>query len=140
PDHLVPIGAARIARPGRDVTVVGWSRIVHDCLAAADRLAAEGIDVEVIDLRTISPWDRTTVLESVTRTGRLLIVQEAVTDFGAGAEIAAVVADEAFWALDAPVRRVGAPFLPAPYAPNLEHRWLPDTERIAGEIRRLVRT
>ncbi|HYH48578.1 MAG TPA: pyruvate dehydrogenase complex E1 component subunit beta [Acidimicrobiia bacterium] len=139
-DHLVPIGKARIARPGRDVTVVSWSRMVHDCLAAADTVAADGIDVEVIDLRTISPLDRTAVLESVTRTGRLLIAHEAVTDFGAGAELAAVVADEAFWALDAPVRRVGAPFLPAPYAPNLERLWLPDRDRIAGEIRRLVAT
>jgi len=140
PDHLVPISKARIARPGRDVTVVSWSRMVHDCLAAADAVAAGGIDVEVVDLRTIAPFDRAAVLESVAKTGRLLIAHEAVTDFGAGAEIAAVVANEAFWALDAPVRRVGAPFLPAPYAPNLERLWLPDTDRIAGEIRRLVTT
>jgi 2-oxoisovalerate dehydrogenase E1 component len=139
-DHLVPIGKARIARPGLDVTVVSWSRMVHDCLEAADAVAADGIDVEVLDLRTVSPFDRTAVLESVTKTGRLLVAHEAVTDFGAGAEIAALVADQAFWALDAPVRRVGAPYLPAPYAPNLERLWLPDADRIAGEIRRLVTT
>jgi 2-oxoisovalerate dehydrogenase E1 component len=138
PQHLVPIGKARIARPGRDVTVVSWSRMVHECLAAAEKLAAEGIDVEVVDLRTISPFDRVAVLESVTKTGRLLVAHEAVTDFGAGAEIAACVADEAFWALDAPIRRIGAPFLPAPYAPNLERLWLPDTGRITAEIRRLA--
>ncbi|MEW6475728.1 MAG: dehydrogenase E1 component subunit alpha/beta [Actinomycetota bacterium] len=139
-DHLVPIGSARVVRPGRDITVVSWSRMVHECLAAADIVAKEGIDTELIDLRTISPLDRATVLESVGKTNRLLIAHEAVTDFGVGAELAALAADEAFWLLDAPVRRVGAPFIPAPYAPNLERLWLPNAERIAEEIRRLART
>jgi 2-oxoisovalerate dehydrogenase E1 component len=138
PEHLVPIGTAAVVREGRDVTVVSWSRMVHESLEAARLCAADGIDVEVVDLRTISPLDRSTVLASLQRTGRLLIAHEAVTDFGVGAELAALAADEGFWSLDAPVRRVGAPFVPAPYAPNLERLWLPGAARIADEIRTLV--
>jgi 2-oxoisovalerate dehydrogenase E1 component len=135
PEHIVPIGQARVARVGRDVTVVSWSRMVHECLEAARVLDSEGIDVEVIDLRTISPLDRQTVLISVGKTGRMVVAHEAVTDFGVGAELAALAAGEGFWSLDAPVRRVGAPFLPAPYAPNLEQLWLPDAGQIAQVIR-----
>ncbi len=138
PEHLVPIGKAAVVRPGRDLTLVSWSRMVHECLEAAGQLAADGIDVEVVDLRTISPLDRETVLASVQRTGRLAIAHEAVTDFGVGAELAALAAGEAFWFLDAPVLRIGAPFAPAPYAPNLERCWLPDAERIAREVRQLA--
>ncbi|WP_460604284.1 alpha-ketoacid dehydrogenase subunit alpha/beta [Jatrophihabitans fulvus] len=123
PAHRVPLGTARIARPGRDVTLVSWSRMVGDALRAADELGRDGIDAEVIDLRTIVPWDRETVLASVRRTGRLVVAHEAVVDFGVGAEIAATVADEAFWSLDAPVRRVGAAYTPTPYSPGLERRW-----------------
>jgi 2-oxoisovalerate dehydrogenase E1 component len=139
PEHLVPIGKARIVRQGDHVTVVTWSRMVHECLAAAEEVEGAGIDVEIIDLRTISPLDRQTVMTSVEKTGRLLIAHEAVTDFGVGAELAATVADHGFWLLDAPIRRVGAPYLPAPYAPNLEKLWLPDRLRIADQIRELVK-
>jgi 2-oxoisovalerate dehydrogenase E1 component len=114
--------------------------MVHEALAAADVLAAEGIDVEVVDLRTVSPLDLAPVLESVTRTGRLLVAHEAVVPFGIGAEIAATVAKECFWDLDAPVERVGAAATPPPYAPDLERAWLPDRETIATAIRRLAVT
>jgi len=138
PDHLVPLGQAAIVRPGRDVTVVSVSRMVRECLAAAEEMARSGIDVEVIDLRTVAPLDTATIIESVSRTGRLLVAHEAVTEFGIGAEIAAVVAAECFGSLAAPVMRVGAASTPAPYAPNLERRWLPDRESIARAIEKLM--
>lgn len=137
-DHRVPLGQARVVRPGAHVTVVSWSRMVLHALDAADLLQQQGIDVEVLDLRTIVPLDRAAVLASVHRTGRLVVAHEAVTDFGVGAEVAALVAGEGFWSLDAPVVRVGAPFSPAPYAPSLERAWLPDAEKIVAACRRVV--
>jgi 2-oxoisovalerate dehydrogenase E1 component len=136
-DHLVPIGRSAVVRPGTDVTVVSVSRMVHEAIAAADELSGEGIDVEVIDLRTVAPLDLAPVLESVAKTGRLLIAHEAVVPFGIGAEIAAVVAREAFWSLDAPIERIGAAATPTPYAPVLEQAWLPGAADIAAAIRRL---
>jgi 2-oxoisovalerate dehydrogenase E1 component len=138
PDHLVPIGRSSIVRPGTDVTVVSISRMVHEALAAAETLAGEGVSVEVIDLRTVSPLDMTPILESVHRTSRLLIAHEAAVPFGIGAEIAATVAREAFWDLDAPIQRVGTAATPPPYAPDLERAWLPDRADIAAAIRRLA--
>src|SRR5262249_40787236 len=137
-DHAVPIGEAGVVRPGTDITLVSISRMVHEALAAAESLAAEGISVEVIDLRTVAPLDTAPILESVARTSRLLIAHEAVVPFGIGAEIAAVVAREAFWDLDAPIERVGAAATPPPYAPELERAWLPDRADIAAAVRRLV--
>ena len=137
-DHLVPIGVSHLVRSGSDVTVVSVSRMVHEALAAAESLADDGISVEVIDLRTVAPLDVVPILESVHRTGRLVIAHEAVIPFGIGAEIAAVVAREAFWDLDAPIERVGAAATPPPYAPDLERAWLPDREDIAEAIRRLA--
>jgi len=132
-----PLGRARIARPGADITVVSASRGVHVALEAAGILAEEdGIDVEVIDLRTIVPWDRQCVLESLERTSRLLVHTQSVRAFGISAEIAAVAAEEGFWSLDAPVRRVAGPSMPVPYAPELERAWLPDALTLAQEIRR----
>jgi 2-oxoisovalerate dehydrogenase E1 component len=113
--------------------------MVHEAVAAAEELAGEGIDVEVVDLRTVAPLDLGPVLESVTKTGRLLIAHEAVVPFGIGAEIAAVVAREAFWSLDAPIERIGAAATPAPYAPNLEQVWLPGAADIAAALRGLLR-
>lgn len=138
PDHVVPIGRARVAREGADVTVVAVSRMVHEAVAAADEVAAEGVDAEVIDLRTIVPLDRETIAASVRKTGRLLVLHEAVTDFGVGAEIAALAATEAFWDLDAPVRRIGGPYTPVPYAPSLERVWVPERTRVAAELRDLA--
>jgi 2-oxoisovalerate dehydrogenase E1 component len=135
-DHLLPIGRASVVRGGTDVTLVSVSRMVHEAVAAAELVAGEGISVEVIDLRTVAPLDTVTVLESVSHTGRLVIAHEAVVPFGIGAEIAAAVAREGFWDLDAPIERVGAAFTPPPYAPELEHAWLPDRRAIADAVRR----
>jgi 2-oxoisovalerate dehydrogenase E1 component len=139
-DHVVPIGKAAVVRPGTDVTVVSVSRLVHEAVAAAETVAGDGISVEVIDLRTVAPLDMPTVLASVRKTSRLLIAHEAVVPFGIGAEIAATVAREGFWDLDAPIERIGAPPTPPPYAPGLERAWLPDHDDIADALRRLART
>jgi len=136
-DHLIPLGKATIVRPGRDVTLVSVSRMVLESLAAAETVAQRGIDVEVIDLRTVAPLDTATVLESLSRTGRLLVAHEAITDFGIGAEIAAVAASEGFGSLRSPVVRVGAARTPAPYAPNLEQLWLPDRQDIERALEKL---
>jgi 2-oxoisovalerate dehydrogenase E1 component len=137
-DHVVPIGAASVVREGTDVTVVSVSRMVHEALAAADALGDEGVSVEVIDLRTVAPLDMATVLASVRKTSRLLVAHEAVVPFGIGAEIAAAVADEGFWDLDAPIARVGAAPTPPPYAPSLEQAWLPGRDDIAAALRSLA--
>jgi 2-oxoisovalerate dehydrogenase E1 component len=133
--HRVPFGQAKIVRPGTDLTIVSWSQMVQRALQAADELAADGIAAEVIDLRTIVPLDRQCILSSLSRTNRLVIAQDAVTDFGAGAEIAALAVGEGFWSLDAPVARVGAPRSPAPYAPSLEQAWMPSAASIVTAAR-----
>jgi 2-oxoisovalerate dehydrogenase E1 component len=135
PSHRVPIGRAAIRRAGTDVTLVSWSRMMHDAVAAAELLAAEGIDVEVIDLRTIAPMDIDAILESVRKTERLVIAHEAVGNGGVGAEIAARVADSAIWNLDAPIRRVAPRSTPAPYSPAVERLWLPGVEDICQAVR-----
>lgn len=137
-DHIVPIGKAIVRRPGADVTVVSYSAMMQGCLAVADRLAAEGIDTEVIDLRTISPLDFDTILTSLKKTNRLVVVHQAVGEFGVGAEIAAKAVREGFWYLDAPVVRVTAAQSPAPYSPVLEKVWLPDEEAIEAAIREVL--
>jgi 2-oxoisovalerate dehydrogenase E1 component len=138
PDYVLPIGKAAVVRPGGDITVVSVSRMVHEALAAAAAVEAEGISVEVIDLRTVAPLDMEPILASVHKTSRLLIAHEAVVPFGFGAEIAATVAREGFWDLDAPIERIGAAPTPAPYAPDLERAWLPDREDISAALRRLA--
>jgi len=137
-DYILPIGRSAIVRPGTDVTVVSVSRMVHEAVAAAELLSGEGISVEVIDLRTVAPLDMAPILDSVHKTSRLLIAHEAVVPFGIGAEIAATVAREGFWDLDAPIQRVGAAATPPPYAPDLERAWLPDRDDVAEAIRRLA--
>ncbi|MGW1617682.1 alpha-ketoacid dehydrogenase subunit alpha/beta [Streptomyces sp. NPDC002172] len=137
-DHLVPLGRAKVVREGTDITLVSWSRMVQDSLAAAELLAAEGVSVEVIDLRTIAPLDRETVLASLAKTNRLVIAHEAVRDFGVGAELSALAVDEGFWHLDAPVTRVAPPPMPAPYTPALERLWLPSRDTIADTLRRIA--
>ena len=134
PVQPVPLGKAAIRRPGRDVTVVALSRMVGEALAAAEDLAAEGIEVEVIDPRTLVPLDLETIVESVRRTNRLVVAHEAVLHGGFGAEVAAAVQHAAFDDLDAPVERVGAPFQPIPLSPPLEDAYLPG----AAEIRSAV--
>jgi 2-oxoisovalerate dehydrogenase E1 component len=137
-DYILPIGKSAVVLPGTDVTVVSISRMVHEAVAAAERLGDEGISVEVIDLRTVAPLDTAPILDSVHKTGRLLIAHEAVVPFGIGAEIAATVARDGFWDLDAPIERIGAAATPPPYAPALEQAWLPDRANIADAIRRLA--
>ncbi|MQA74064.1 MAG: alpha-ketoacid dehydrogenase subunit beta [Solirubrobacterales bacterium] len=126
----VPIGRARTVREGGDVTIVALSRLVGEALAAADRLAAEGIEAEVIDPRTLVPLDLEAVVESVRRTNRLVVAHEAVAHGGFGAEIAARVQAAAFDHLDAPIERVGAPFAPVPFSPPLEDAYLPGSEDV----------
>jgi 2-oxoisovalerate dehydrogenase E1 component len=138
PDYILPIGKSAVVRPGTDVTVVSVSRMVHEAIAAAERLGDEGISVEVIDLRTVAPLDMVPILDSVHKTSRLLIAHEAVVPFGIGAEIAATVAREGFWDLDAPIERIGAAATPPPYSPDLERAWLPDRDTIADALRHLT--
>jgi 2-oxoisovalerate dehydrogenase E1 component len=137
-DHMVPIGRARVVRAGTDITLVSVSRMVHEALAAAESVAADSISVEVIDLRTVAPLDMASILESVHKTSRLLIAHEAALPFGIGAEIAATVAREGFWDLDAPIERIGTAASPPPYSPDLERAWLPDRDDIEATIRRLA--
>ena len=138
-DYLLPLGKAKVVREGTDVTVVSVSRMVHEAVAAAEALAQRGISAEVIDLRTVAPLDKETILASLSKTNRLLIAHEGVTDFGIGAEIAALAVYEGFWTLDAPVMRVAPPPTPSPYAPNLESLWLPDRHSIERAAEALVR-
>jgi len=131
----VPLGVARTARRGRDVTIVALSRMVGEALAAAERLAGEGIEAEVIDPRTLVPLDIEAIVESVRRTNRLVVAHEAVRQSGFGAEIAAQAGLAAFDFLDAPVERVGAPFAPVPFSPPLEDAWLPGADDVYAAAR-----
>jgi pyruvate/2-oxoglutarate/acetoin dehydrogenase E1 component len=130
----LPLGVARVARAGEDVTVVTWGQMLRECLQAADESDSS---LEVIDLRSLAPLDLDAVVESVRRTGRLLIVHEAVQDFGAGAEIAARVGDLLFDELRTPVRRLGAPAVPMPFSPDLERALLPTSKTIASAAQSL---
>ena len=137
-DNPIPLGVARIARTGRDLTIVSWSSTCHKVMLAAVTLEEEGLEAEVIDLRTLWPWDKSTVLDSVEKTGRLLVAHEAVQVGGFGAEVAATVADRAFSSLRAPIKRIGAPRVPIPYAPPLEDLLRVTPERIAAVARELM--
>ena len=119
-DGPIPFGKARVAREGRDVTLVVYGVMVNRALEAAKTLAAEGIDAEVLDLRTLSPWDKETVLASVRKTGHAVVAHEAVRQGGFGTELSATIAEEAFADLKSPVVRIGAPFVPIPMSPHLE--------------------
>jgi 2-oxoisovalerate dehydrogenase E1 component len=137
-DHIVPLGKAKVVVEGSDVTLVTYSRMTQVAVEAARVLSAEGISVEVIDLRTIQPWDKAAVLTSLAKTSRLAILHEAVEAFGVGAEIAATAVNEGFWSLDAPVVRIAPPSTPVPYAPSLERAWLPDVAAVTTAVRRLT--
>ena len=136
--YEIPLGQANVLRPGRDVTVIALGRMVPESMTAAEELAKEGTQVEVIDVRTVQPLDSATILASVRRTNRALVVHEAVTFGGIGAEVAAQIQEEAFDYLDAPVFRLGAPFAPVPFSPVLERAYIPDSNRIVAEVRRLL--
>jgi pyruvate dehydrogenase E1 component beta subunit len=136
--HVVPLGRAAIPRPGTDLTIVGLAATVPMALAAAERLAADGINAEVIDLRCLVPLDMATVLESVGRTSRLLIVEENPYQGGWGGTVASIVADEGFELLDAPIRRVAAACVPLPFADALEQQVIPTTDSVTSAIRALM--
>jgi 2-oxoisovalerate dehydrogenase E1 component beta subunit len=136
---FVPLGAAAVRRPGRDLSVITYGMMVHRCLEAAEAAAHDGIEAEVIDLRTLLPLDLDTIAESVARTSRALVVHEDRLRGGLGAEIAAHIGEHLFTSLDAPICRVGAPDTPVPYAPPLETAYLPSVERIRDAMVRLAR-
>jgi len=138
PLPIAKIGRAAIERQGRHVTVVTYGAMVAVALEAAQQLQGEGIDVEVIDLRTLQPWDEDTVLQSLSNTHRLVVCHEAVTAFGVGAEIIARMADVGFDELDGPLVRVGAPFMPPPFAKTLEEWFRPDAERVIAAVKRAI--
>lgn len=138
PDVLTPLGRARVARTGSDVTIAAWSWMAAEAERAADQLAAEGINAEVIDLRTLVPLDAETLLESVRKTHRALVVQEACRTGGFGAEVACRLFEGAHDYLDAPIRRLTAPDIPLPASPPLEQAAIPDRHRIAQAARELV--
>jgi pyruvate dehydrogenase E1 component beta subunit len=137
-EHLVPLGSADVKRPGRDVTLVTWGKMLHTALKAAEELATSGIEVEVLDLRTIRPLDTEAVLSSVRRTHRLLVVQEGWPFAGVAAEVITLVVREAFDELDAPPERVTNLDVPMPYATNLEQLVLPSVPRVVEAVRGLV--
>jgi pyruvate/2-oxoglutarate/acetoin dehydrogenase E1 component len=136
--YTVPLGKADIKREGKDTTVVATAMMVGRALSAAEKLAADGISLEVVDPRTLSPLDEETILNSVKKTHRLLIVHEEVKFAGSGAEIAAMVAEKAFDYLDAPIVRVGAPFTPVPFSPALEQEFIPSEEKIIQAAKKMM--
>ncbi len=138
-EYTLPLGHADVKRPGSSVTIVSYGLTLHYCLEAAQEVAAEGIDAEVVDLRTLSPLDKDTVLNSVRKTGKLLVAHEDNVTGGIGAEIAALAADEAFEYLDGPIVRVCGPDVPTmPFAQTLEDAYIPDTGKITAALRRLA--
>jgi 2-oxoisovalerate dehydrogenase E1 component beta subunit len=139
--HQVPIGRADVKREGADLTVVAYGLMLHHCLEAAERLEREeGMSAEVVDVRTIAPLDRETILASVRKTGKAMVVYEDNRTYGAGAEIVATIAEEAMFDLDGPLVRVGGPDVPAMgFAAPLEHAFLPDPDRVYERMRELAR-
>lgn len=138
--YTTPIGKAAVVRPGRDVTIVASAIMVHRALEAAAKLAAEGIEAEVIDLRTVRPLDRETIIASVKKTGKLLCVYEGVKTLGVGAEVSALIAEsEAFDYMDAPIQRLGGAEAPIPYNPDLERAAVPQADGIEAVARKLAR-
>lgn len=136
-DYLVPIGKAAVVRPGKSVTVVSYSRQLFETLKAAQTCAAEGIDCEVIDLKTISPLDMNTILASLQKTGRLVVVEEGHKSFGVGAEISARIMENGFDLLESPVARVASLDTPIPFSPVLEKATIPNSDKIAATVKKL---
>jgi pyruvate dehydrogenase E1 component beta subunit len=136
-DFTIPLGVAEVKREGEDVTIVATSSMVRVAFAAAEQLEADGISVEIVDPRTISPLDEDTIVRSAEKTGRAIVVDEGHQRYGVTAEIAAVIADRAFYSLDAPVRRLGALDVPVPFSPTLEDVTVPTAELVAHAAREL---
>ena len=137
-EYLIPFGQAKVLRPGRDATIVANLLMVHKSMQAATMLADDGIEAEVIDVRTLAPFDWSTVFESVEKTGKLIIVEEDNLTGGWGAEVAARVADSCIDYLDAPIRRVAAPDTPVPFAPVMENFYVPSAEKIVAAVNAVV--
>ena len=137
-EHLVPFGQAVVRREGQHVTVVAWQQMLRRALAAADRLAAEGIEVEIVDPRTLNPFDRGTIVESVKKTGACVVVEEAYRTLGVGAEIGAMLMEDAFGYLDRPLRRLAIPDVPLPTARHLANAIMPSEDDIYREVKALV--
>lgn len=135
---IIPIGKAATIRAGRDVTIVTYGATVKTALDAAERLATDGVEAEVIDLRSLQPWDEAAVLASLSKTHRFVVVHEAVEAFGIGGEIAARMADIGFDELDGPIVRVGAPFMPVPFSRALESAYQPTADRVIAAVRRTL--
>jgi 2-oxoisovalerate dehydrogenase E1 component beta subunit len=139
PEFTIPLGPADVKREGTDITVFAYGLMLHHCLRAADELARDGVSVNVVDVRSLRPLDAETILREARKTGKCLIVYEDNRLFGAGAEIAALIAEEAFDSLDAPVMRIGGPEVPAmPYNKPQEDWFMPDPQRIATKMRDLA--
>ena len=132
---MVPIGRARVARPGTDVSIVTYGAMLQIALEAAEAAARDGIDVEVVDLRTLLPIDEESVLSTAAKTGKVIVLHEATLTGGPGGEIAGLVAERAFEHLDAPVMRVAPPDTPVPYSPPLEETFLPNAAKVGEAIR-----
>ncbi|HSP21141.1 MAG TPA: alpha-ketoacid dehydrogenase subunit beta [Planococcus sp. (in: firmicutes)] len=136
--YTVPLNKAKVMREGKDVTIVGIQMTVHQAMEAAERLAEDGIDAEVIDLRSIAPIDKETIIDSVKKTHRLFIVDEDYKSYGMTAEIAAIAAEEAFYDLEAPIRRLANPDVPIPYSRPLEQFVLPNADKIYEQVKNLM--
>ncbi len=136
--YTTPFGEARVHRAGDDLTVVTWGAMVYVAAEAAARLETEGVEVEILDLRTLIPWDREAVLESVRRCSKVLVLHEDTRTGGFGAEIAATIAEEAFEHLDAPVKRIAAPDAPVPFSPPLEQAYIPQVDDVVAGLRELA--
>jgi len=132
--YVVPLGRANVVKAGSDVTVISYGKMVADALTAANKLEAQGVSVEIVDLRTVAPFDAETILASVAKTRRAVIAHEAVRNFGVGAEIAALIQEEIFDELKAPVRRLGGKFCPVPFSPALEATFMPNSEDIVTSV------
>jgi pyruvate/2-oxoglutarate/acetoin dehydrogenase E1 component len=136
--YTTPLGKARIHREGGDISVITWGAMVYTAAEAAEQLESDGVSVEVVDLRTVMPWDEHAVLESVRKTSKVLVLHEDTRTGGFGAEIAATIAEEAFEDLDGPVKRIAAPDTPVPFSPPLEKAFIPQVEDVAAGLRELA--
>jgi 2-oxoisovalerate dehydrogenase E1 component beta subunit len=136
--YSVPIGKARMHREGDDVSVITWGAMVHTAAEAAQQLDGDGVSVEILDLRTVMPWDKAAVLESARKTSKVLVLHEDTRTGGFGAEIAATIAEEAFEDLDAPVKRIAAPDTPVPFSPQLEKAFIPQVDDVVNGLRELA--
>ncbi len=136
--YTTPIGKARIHREGDDLSVITWGAMVYTADEAAQQLESDGVSVEIVDLRSVMPWDKAAVLDSARKTSKVLVLHEDTRTGGFGGEIAATIAEEAFEDLDAPVKRIAAPDTPVPFSPVLEKAYIPQVEDVVAGLRQLA--